>query len=101
MAFLLADGIRPQRKGSIHEWPIHHIYDGNFPFKEETLYAVNDEKHFTQSAGLVAIHPVAHALADECAYFSWLLRKTAFDKFGYDPDNIFSERIDVYGFKIS
>jgi len=63
------------------------------------LHAVKDGKHFTQAAGLVAIHPVAEALKDEYFYVAWRLRHEAFLRFGYDPDRVFSERIDEYGFK--
>jgi len=56
-------------------------------------------KHFTQSAGLVAIHPIAEALKDEYFYFSWLLRYEAFLRFNYDPDGVFSEKIDEHGFR--
>jgi hypothetical protein len=52
-----------------------------------------------QSAGLVAIHPVAEALKDEYSYFAWLLRHEAFLRFDYDPDSVFSEKTDEYGFK--
>jgi hypothetical protein len=56
MSYLIAGGERPKRKDSTHEWTIHHIYDGKFPFKQghETLHAVTEGKHFTESAGLVA-----------------------------------------------
>lgn len=53
----------------------------------------------TQSAGLVAIHPIAEALKDEYFYFARLLRHEAFLRFNYDPDVIFSEKTDEYGFK--
>jgi hypothetical protein len=48
---------------------------------------------------LVAIHPLADALADEFPSFSWLLRAHAFNKFGYDPDEVFSSPgVNKYGF---
>ena len=49
--------------------------------------------------GLTATHPVAEALADEDFRFAWLLRREAFLRFGYDPDAVFSERIDERGFR--
>lgn len=53
---------------------------------------------FTQSAGLVAIHPIADALADEFAIFAWRLRAESFLRFGYDPEGVFSAVQDDFGF---
>lgn len=103
MAFVFAAGKRPKRVCNPNqEWHIHHIYDGKFPWptKRETLRAVKNGKHFTQSAGLVAIHPIAEALADEYFYFAWLLRRESYLRFNYDPDLVFSEETDEYGFKV-
>lgn len=99
-AFALADGKRPDRAGSMNCWSIHHIYSGKFPYPErvETLHAAKCGKHFTQSAGLVAVHPVADGLADECPAFAWLLRAEAFRRFRYDPDLVFSANRDDLGF---
>jgi len=99
MSFLLAGGERPTRSNG-QGWHIDHIYDGKFPWltKITSLHAVKDGKHFTQAAGLVAIHPIAEALKDEYFYFAWVLRYEAFLRFNYDPDNVFSERIEQYGF---
>jgi hypothetical protein len=60
---------------------------------------VKNGKHFTQSAGLVAIHPIAEALKDEYFHFALLLRHEAFLRFNYDPDAVFSQKIDEYGFR--
>jgi hypothetical protein len=100
MAYLVASGERPSRNGT-HNWTIHHLYDGKFPYPGTTtpsLRAVKDARHFTQSAGLVAIHPVADATADEFAAFAWRLRAESFMRFGYDPECAFSKRQDEYGF---
>lgn len=99
-SFLLAGGERPQRFGSSNAWSIHHLYSGKFPYRcnQETTHAAKDCNHFTQSAGLVAVHPVADSLADECPFFTWLLRAKAFVRFGYDPDRVFSTEVDDYGF---
>jgi hypothetical protein len=79
------------RCDSRNEWTVHHIYDGKFPApgQSTTTHAVKDERYFTASAGLVAIHPVADALADEVPFFAWLLRKWAFERFRFDPDGVF------------
>jgi hypothetical protein len=98
---LFAGGERPWRNNERTQWSIHHIYDGQFPFegRKKTLHAVKKGKHFTQSAGLIAVHPIADALCDEFFYFTWLLRKESYTRFGYDPDHIFSEDIDELGFE--
>jgi hypothetical protein len=99
-AFALAGGIRPDRHGSNNKWSIHHLYSGKFPYigKSTTLHAAKACSHFTQSAGLVALHPIADALADESPAFTWLLRYRAYERFGYDPDHVFSVAIDEWGF---
>jgi hypothetical protein len=100
MAYLVAGGQRPLRTSG-RGWHIHHLYDGKFPYPGNTrpsLRAVMDARHFTQSAGLVAIHPVADALADEFAVFAWRLRAEAFVRFGYDPEGAFSTLQDDFGF---
>lgn len=91
-AYLFGGGKRPKRYGSTNSWSIHHVYSRKFPYvgKEETLWAVKSGLHFTQSAGLVAIHPIADQMADEYPFFSWWLRAKAFHKFQYDPDVVFS-----------
>lgn len=90
-AFLLAGGARPQRFGSHNAWSIHHIYDGKFPypFKNNTLHAVKHGDHFTNSAGLVAVHPISDAICNEIPFFAWYLRAKSFQKFSYDPDGVF------------
>lgn len=100
-AFLFGGGIRPTRYGSKNSWHIHHLYSGKFPYIDvnDTLHAVKDGLHFTQSAGLVATHPIVDQMCDEYPFFSWYLRAIAFKKFGYDPDRVFSDkRHDKYGF---
>jgi|SRR5712671_5853359 len=91
LSFLLHGGERPRRQTPNRQWSVHHIYDGKFPFpnRATTIHAVKSGKWFTHSAGLVAVHPIADALADEVAYFAWLLRKEAFDRFQFDPDGVF------------
>lgn len=92
MSYLLAGGERPSRRDINHGWTIHHIYDGKFALGKgrPSVRAVTHGDHFTQSAGVVAIHPIADALADEYFYFAWMLRLESFKRFGYDPDNVFS-----------
>jgi hypothetical protein len=75
-AFILAGGIRPERFGSSNAWSVHHLYSGKFPYigPKTTTHAAKESGHFTQSAGLVAAHPIADALVDEFPFFAWLLR---------------------------
>lgn len=102
-AFRLAGGHRPQRFGSTNSWSVHHLYSGKFPYFERhaTTHAVKHCHHFTQSAGLVAVHPIADALVDEFPFFAWLLRAQAYLQFGYDPDGVFSTKRDDYGFAVN
>jgi hypothetical protein len=99
-AFLLAGGIRPERFGSTNSSTMHHVYSGKFSYigRTTTTHAVKLCNHFTQSAGVVAAHPVADALSDEYPFFAWLLRYEAFARFGYDPDGVFSSSQDEFGF---
>ena len=96
MAFQLAGGHRPTLVGGSKSWSVHHIYCNKFP--KGSLHAVKDGLHFTQSAGLVAIHPLADAIADEIPNFAWHLRRQAFERFGYDPDGVWCSCISPYGF---
>lgn len=91
MAYLLAGGERPARHVPGRQWSVHHIYDGKHPAsgRKSVLHAVKDGRFFTEAAGLVAIHPIADALADDIPYFSWLLRYEAFKRFEFDPEEIF------------
>jgi hypothetical protein len=93
-SFLLAGGIRPRREDG-QGWNIHHIYDGNFPHpkKMSTTHAVSEGQYFTEAAGLVALHPIAHAVVDEFFEFAWWLRKEAYSRFGFDPDSVFLRNI--------
>jgi hypothetical protein len=92
MSYRLAGGVRPERESPGRQWSIHHIYDGKFPApnRDRTAHAVKDGSLFTDAAGLVAVHPIADALADEIAYFAWLLRLEAYRRFRFDPDSVFS-----------
>jgi len=99
-AFQLAGGVRPERFGSSNAWSVHHVYSGKFPYidRTSTTHAIKDCRHFTQSAGLIATHPVADALCDEFPFFAWLQRAESFRRFGYDPDGVFSPSQDKFGF---
>jgi hypothetical protein len=100
-SFLFAGGERPARNQPSRGWNIHHLYDGKITYcgRQTSLHSVKEGNHFTQSAGLVAVHPVADALCDDVPAFSWYLRGLSLQMFGYDPDGVFpGGRIDDYGF---
>lgn len=99
-AFQMAGGERPGRSGSTNAWSVHHIYSGKFPFPGQiaTTHAKTNCAHFTQSAGLLAVHPIADALCDDAPAVTWFLRAKAFQLFGYDPDGVFSLSQDEFGF---
>ena len=99
-SYQIAGGHRPERFGSSNAWSIHHLYSGKFAYRKggSSTHAAKEGNHFTQSAGLVAVHPIADALCDEFPSFAWLLRAYAFKKFGYDPDGVFSAKRDSRGF---
>lgn len=99
-AYLVAGGERPTRQQKDFGWDIHHLYLGlsAVPNREAT-HAVKHGLHFTQSAGLVAIHPVADALYAEDPAFAECLRRESFNRFGYDPDKLFCNGPhDEFGF---
>lgn len=102
-AFMIAGGARPGRFGSSNAWSVHHLYSGKFPYlgKQFTTHAAKERNHFTQSAGLIAAHPIADALVDEFPFFTWLLRAMAYSRFGYDPDIAFTQNVDVFGFELA
>ncbi len=101
-SFEFSGGTRPKRFGSNNAWSIHHLYSGKFiyPFKNEktTTHAIKCGLHFTQSAGLIAVHPILDSLCDEIPAITWYLRYLSFLKFSYDPDKVFCNQIDEYGF---
>lgn len=100
-AFEIAGGQRPKRFGSANKWSIHHLYSGKFPSPghEKTTHAVKEKNHFTQSAGLLAAHPLIDALFDELPAIVWLFRFESYKRFGYDPDGVFTNgQIDGLGF---
>lgn len=90
MAFELAGGHRPQRADGKRGWPIHHIYDGTFPWPThaETVRAVAEPAYFTDARGLVAAHPAFDGAVSELGWLAWKLRLEAFDRFGFDPDEV-------------
>ena len=101
-SFEFAGGERPERVGSTNDWTAHHLYSGKFPYigRTSTTHAIKLGDHFTQSAGVITAHPIADALCDEYPFFAWLLRAISYQKFGYDPDGVFSNDQDKFGFVI-
>lgn len=99
MSFLLAGGERPLRSKPGRGWHIHHIYDGQHPWpgRDVSAHAVKDEQLFSEAAGLVAVHPIFDAAADEYGWLAWMLRLEAFKRFGLDPDGVLREFVDRDG----
>jgi hypothetical protein len=84
-------------------WIFHHIYDGTSALGKgkKTLNARHHGLHFTQTAGMVAIHPIVEALYDYFPCIKRTLRARSFKEFGYDPDRYFSKcEHDDRGFEI-
>lgn len=93
VAFRAAGGFRPYKLDGTTKWPICHIYHGFFlaPGRDQTLNATSDGLHFSQAAGLVALHFFAGMLLGSSPYFAWLLRYEAYKRFAYDPDHVFGD----------
>lgn len=92
LAFQLAGGDRPRRPFPENwSWTIHHIYDGQFALADDQIvpHAIHDGNLFTESAGLVAVHPLADYVAMSSPLLAWLLRWEAFRRFGFDPMKVF------------
>jgi hypothetical protein len=85
-AFEFADGRIPEG------WTFHHLYDGQVRFddRKRTLDAQKHGTHFTQTAGMTAVHPMIEELYPYYPCIPKVLRARAFRAFGYDPDNYFS-----------
>jgi hypothetical protein len=82
-------------------WRLRHLYDGRFPFpgRERTLNALDDRMHFSQTAGLIALHPTLGPLWKRFGALAKALRARSFVQFGYDPENYFSSAShDRFGF---
>jgi hypothetical protein len=93
LVFQLTGGDRPRRPyPSSWAWTIHHIYDGKHPSPNgvPVSRAVSDGKLFSEAAGLVAVHPLADYVATNEPLLAWLLRWEAFNRFRFDPMNIFA-----------
>jgi hypothetical protein len=92
LAFQLTGGDRPRRPyPEKWAWTIHHIYDGQHPHtnNQPVPHAIRDGSLFTESAGLVAVHPLADYVVTDVSLLAWLLRWEAFRRFKYDPMNVF------------
>ena len=86
-------------------WSLHHLYDGVFPFpgRKRVIDARKHGKHFTQTAGIVAVHPVVQEVYDHYACIRRTLRARSFIEFQYDPDHYFAKgrRHNGFGFLIT
>ena len=70
-------------------------------YSRALIHAVKEKKHFTQSALLLAAHPLFDALFYDMPALVWFFRFESYKRFGYDPDGVFTDgKIDVLGFSI-
>lgn len=53
-----------------------------------------------QGSTYVATDPIADQMCDEYPVFAWLLRAIAFQRFGYDPDEVFAAGPHELGFAL-
>jgi len=83
-AFRYAGGCKPESPQGADCWQIRHLYslDG-FPLREQKY-------HFTQSADLVAVHPVVQCLMEQYPCIAKTLQARVFCAFQYDPANQFA-----------
>ena len=90
VAFRVAGGVTPQTAQG-QPWMLRHLYEGLHPFlgKEQTFDSMNDGDHFTQTAGLVAVHPILDYFWQFGAVVK-TARARAYVSFGYDPDRYFN-----------
>lgn len=96
-AFKFAGGtVPPTPYGT--SWKLRHLYDGTFTgYGDEHFYgagqqrinALRDHRHYTQSAGMVALHPIANQLWTIYPWIAYTLRARAAVTFRYDPDRAF------------
>ena len=89
-AFKYTGGNVPQAEAGADAWRLLHLYAGAPAFDNGVEFdAMPNPKHYTQSAGLVAVHPVVHLLMAQHPCIVHTLRARAFTKFNYDPANYF------------
>ncbi len=99
--FRYGGGVVPQAPPEADGWKTRHLYAGAPALAAGVAFdATRDPNHYTQSAGIVAVHPVVdHLMAlHPCMVFT--LRWRAFDAFRYDPANYFAPQAghDACGF---
>ena len=102
-AYKHAGGHVPQPVGHACAWRILPIYATLTGFVVGNRdAAATAARHFTQSAGWVAVHPTVFHLMDQHACIENTLRARAFTAFGYDPTGCFAPQAehDNCGFMI-
>ena len=83
-AFRFAKGYRPEPPKGAEQWCTCHLYSLDVFLPREQRY------HFTQSANLVAVHPVVQSLMAQYPCIAKTLQARAFCAFRYDPANQFA-----------
>lgn len=103
-AFKRCGGNVPQPVPGAERWPPPvHLYAGAPALPNGSVFeATRHQNHYTQSAGLVAVHTVVHHLMPQYPCIVNTLRARAFKEFKYDPAKYFSPQAwhDACGFVI-
>jgi hypothetical protein len=75
------------------DWFFKHLYDGSIALgsAKKRLNALKRGKHFTQTAGMAAIHPIVQELYEAYPCLRRTLQARSFASFGYDPEHFFSQ----------
>ena len=90
-AFSYTRGHVPQVSVADDGWRVMHLYAGAPAFDNGVAFdAMADPKHYTQSACLVAVHPVVQHLMAQYPCIVYALRARSFTQFQYDPANYFA-----------
>jgi hypothetical protein len=94
-AFRYAGGNKPESPEGADCWRICHLYSS-----DEFILA-KQRYHFTQSANLVAVHPVVQHLMAQYPCIVKTMQQRVFETFMYDPRTWFSpgEGHDICGFQ--
>jgi len=90
-AFRCAGGNVPQAVPDADAWQLIHLYAAAPAFDNGAAFdGTAQPKHYTQSAGLVAVHPVVYHLTGQFPCIVWTLRARSFMRFNHDPANYFA-----------
>ena len=90
-AFKYAEGVVPQAAPGADAWQLRHVYEPLTRWGAGGEVEANRAaKHYTQSAGWVALHPLIHHLMAEHPCILKTLQARVFSTFKYDPEELFA-----------